>query len=151
MLDYKLVNYKSTITNKGNTYIDLMSKVWQDYTLNNGRFVVVEKWYTARPDLVSLAVYGTDQYADIICKVNGISNPFELNEGNLLFCPDTDFIMNSCKYASGPSELVSNNNDTISSTKSVWQKPKNSKRSPNQQIVGDNNYVIDKSLGIVFY
>lgn len=151
MLDYKLVDYKSKITNNGETYIDLMSEVWQNVNPDDGQYVVVEHWYVARPDLISLAMYGTDQYADIICKVNGISNPFELNEGNIIFCPTMSFINNSCKAASGSSELISSDSDEISAQKSTWQKAKNSKRSPNQQIVGEQNYVIDKSLGLIFY
>ena len=38
--------------------------------------IIVNEYYVARPDLISLAVYGDDKYADIICKFNGISNPF---------------------------------------------------------------------------
>lgn len=151
MLDYKLVDYKSKITNNGETYIDLMSEVWQNVNPDDGQYVVVEHWYVARPDLISLAMYGTDQYADIICKVNGISNPFELNEGNIIFCPTMSFINNSCKAASGSSELISSGFDEISAQKLTWQKTKNSKRSPNQQTVGEQNYVIDKSLGLIFY
>ena len=31
------------------------------------------------------------------------------------------------------------------------QKRKNEQRSPNEQVFGDSNYIIDKSLGLVFY
>ena len=34
---------------------------------------------------------------------------------------------------------------------SLTQKQKNEKRSPNEQTEGDVNYIIDKSLGVVFY
>ena len=36
-------------------------------------------------------------------------------------------------------------------TKKSKQKELNKKRSPNEQIVGDKNYVLDKSLGLIFY
>lgn len=151
MLDYKLVNYKSTVTYGGNTYIDLLSTVWQNLSTNAGQYVVVEKWYVARPDLISLAIYGSDDYADIICKMNGISNPFELNEGDIIFCPNVTFLQNCCKAPSGPSDMINSGDDELSQKKMVWQKSKNSKRSPNQQTTGEQNYIIDKSLGLIFY
>ena len=51
------------------------------------RTVVINEDYAMRPDLISYFAYGTDQYADIIMKFNGISNPFAINEGMLLFIP----------------------------------------------------------------
>lgn len=43
----------------------------------------------ARPDLVSLRVYGEDTYQDQICKMNGISNPYSLNIDDVLVIPNT--------------------------------------------------------------
>lgn len=48
--------------------------------------------YIARPDLLAHDIYGDEMYADILCKVNGISNPFELNEGMYLLIPDLEFM-----------------------------------------------------------
>ena len=113
--------------------------------------VVVNKYYVARPDLISLAVYGTDNYGDIICKFNGISNPFELNENMVLYVPsrsDIDNILS--KSGEGACELL----ETDSSIKkkiSNYAKKKTDARSPSMATVGDTNYIIDKSLGLVFY
>ena len=54
--------------------------------------IKVEQQYVARPDLLSYDIFGTDFYTDIICKVNGISNPFELNEGDLIVIPSSSYI-----------------------------------------------------------
>jgi len=151
MLDYRLVDYKSTLTRNGETYIDLMSKVWQNKIPKTGQILIVNEHYVARPDLISLAVYGSDEFADIICKVNGISNPFELNENDIIFCPSVEFIKESCKYSSGPSEMLKDEKDEISAPVENYQKRYDSKRSPNEQLIGDQNYVIDKSLGLIFY
>ena len=43
----------------------------------------------ARPDLVSVRVYGEDTYQDQICKMNGISNPYALNIDDVLVVPNT--------------------------------------------------------------
>jgi hypothetical protein len=42
----------------------------------------------ARPDLVSVRVYGEDTYQDQICKMNGISNPYSLNVDDVLVIPN---------------------------------------------------------------
>ena len=92
MLDYNILSQKPDITVVKNgeyvTYKDLLSQTYNGNFIQGGRIVYVEKYYTARPDLISLAVYGDDKYGDIICKINGISNPFELNEGMYLYTPD---------------------------------------------------------------
>lgn len=44
----------------------------------------VEDEYVGRPDLLSLDLYGDERYADILCKLNGISNPYELAEGQYI-------------------------------------------------------------------
>jgi hypothetical protein len=50
----------------------------------------VPKDYVMRPDLISKAVYNTTQYAEVILKFNGISNPFSINEGDLILVPNLD-------------------------------------------------------------
>ena len=40
-----------------------------------------------RPDLIALKYYSTDTMLDILLKFNGISNPFSINEGDILFIP----------------------------------------------------------------
>ena len=113
--------------------------------------VVVNKYYVARPDLISLAVYGTDNYGDIICKFNGISNPFELNENMVLYVPsrsDIDNILS--KSGEGACELLETDS-SIKKKRSNNAKKKTDARSPSMALVGDTNYIIDKSLGLVFY
>jgi hypothetical protein len=41
-----------------------------------------------RPDLISNLYYGTPDYVDLVLKMNGISNPFSLKEGQFLRIPD---------------------------------------------------------------
>lgn len=153
MLDYKILDYKSKINKNNDTYIDLMSDSFNMSSVAfDGQVIIVNKYYVARPDLVSLAIYGTDDYADIICKINGISNPFELNENDILFLPDIEFIRNCCKQSSSKSEIVETEDEILTPKKTHnFQKKKNERRSSNEQLEGEQNYVIDKSLGLVFY
>lgn len=93
---------------------DLLAKSFSGSADNLGHFVKVNKYYVARPDLLSFALYGTDMYADVICKINGISNPFELNEGMVVLCPLQSFITSGILSRQAPSALVSPKSKTNS-------------------------------------
>lgn len=108
---------------------------------------VTEK-YIARPDILSYDIYGDSLYSDLLCKLNGISNPFELNVGMLLVIPSPDCIMD---FMNTPT--VAERDDSINGivkTKPI-AKQKNSKRKANESIVGDTRFRIDKTRGVVIY
>lgn len=155
-LDYLTLSNKPVINiidKNGNkqTCIDLLPKTTDAiFSDSRGQHCIVNKYYVARPDLISLAFYGTDKYADIICKINGISNPFELNEDVMLDIPPLENVQFYSRPNKNESEMITTGS-TISQSKKTKQKELNKKRSPNEQIVGDKNYVLDKSLGLIFY
>lgn len=168
MLDYDSIIYKPTTLKTdtdGNNqqYLDLLAKTVHTYEdddmdwnalFKDLRPIAVRSEYVARPDLISLAVYNTDKYADLICKLNGISNPFELNEDMVLYVPGLDRIESMCVKNSQACETVSDNSagsDNIADTGRGNKKMLNEKRSPNEATVSDVNYVIRKDLGLVFY
>lgn len=153
MLSYKLINKKPLISVNNKSYQDLLATTFNKDATYSPRYIIVNKYYVARPDLISLAMYGDDKYADIICKINGISNPFELNEDDVLAIPNIEFLENCVTKNIVPTEIIKDpKNDNIRKIdENNMQKRKNEDRSPNNQLYGDSNYVIDKSLGIVFY
>jgi len=110
-------------------------------------YKVSEEKYIARPDLISLDFYGDPGYADVICKLNGISNPFELNINMLLALPSQDCVQD---FITKPTV-----EDQESGTKEGEYKPKpktkNSKRKPNESIVGDKRFKINAATGIIVY
>lgn len=153
MLDYKLLNKKNIINNNGESYYDLLKKTYNENSLLYPTPIIVNKYYVARPDLISFALYGDDKYADIICKLNGISNPFELNENDVIVVPNVEYL-NNCIYKSKEDSGIIKNSKTETIQKLDKynkQKRKNEQRSPNEQTIGDSNFIIDKSLGLVFY
>lgn len=153
MLDYKIINYKKLIQKNSHSeqYIDLLSKSFNKDLIPMGGLYIVTKEYVARPDLISQAYYQDDRYADIICKVNGISNPFELNENDVLLIPSLEYITSCAKnYDFSGSELA-DDADELQKKVNSFQKPKNSKRTSNEQVEGESSYYIDKSMGVVFY
>ena len=184
MLDYNILNKKPEITvvKDGElvTYKDLSAPIYKGNFIEGGQFVRIENYYVARPDLISLAVYGDDKYGDVICKINGLSNPFELNEGMYLYTPDIDTITkvlsgtkvdddvldefktlefnksqdqlsNKKSQSNYSSNYGIRRNETIDKKKKNLQKYRNERRTPGDQTVTDSNYIIDKSLGIVIY
>lgn len=115
---------------------------WVSYTVYQ-----VGKAHVARPDLISRIMYGTDIYGDFLCKINGISNPFEINEGDILIVPDFDNI-----YQFAMTDLY---DDTIdqenSKSNSPQPKRKNEKRKANDAIIGDTRFKIDKDNRVIIY
>lgn len=107
-------------------------------------FEVTEQ-YIARPDLISYDAYGTNIYTDVICKLNGISNPFELNTGALLILPTHEYI----------SDFTHNVRDNDKKSNSDKDKPinkqKSQKRKANETIIGDHRFKINSVDGIVIY
>lgn len=107
--------------------------------------VEVSERYIARPDLISNDIYGDTIYTDLLCKLNGISNPFELNKGMLLIIPSIDSIMEFMKTVSVKES------DVVDSSVKPVAKNKNEKRKANEAVIGDSRFKIDKNRGIVIY
>lgn len=75
---------------KGNTIKDLAAPffaksagVINDYTLKR-----IGKHFKMRPDLVALAEYGNTDDTELILKFTGVSNPFTINEDDIMFIPN---------------------------------------------------------------
>ena len=128
---------------------NLLDNTFTIPVINNFYFYKVnEDKYIGRPDLISLDAYGDTMYADVICKLNGISNPFELNLGMMLALPGPEEITRFT-HSAPIREIESNigkDDITIFS-----QKRKTDIRQTNEAIVGDRRFKIDKNNGIVVY
>ena len=155
-LDYKSLSFKPIINltdKEGNTVTckDLLNVTAFGYKQSNDEPCIVNKYYVARPDLISLAFYGTDEYADILCKVNDIANPFELNEDDTLNIPAVERVSMYYNTVGSASELLDDDESTLLERNTPTQKSYNKKRSPNEQASGESNFIIDRSLGLIFY
>lgn len=152
ILDKKpLVDYK--VKNTSIQMYDLLEKTFDD-ELNwdsNYQCIKITKEYVARPDLVSYALYKNDKYADILCKINGISNPFELNEGMILICPDINFIHRFSKAQYSNLDGFCEDTDTLKKKYKSFKKLKNEKRSPNEATVYDHNYIEVPDTNLLIY
>lgn len=135
----------------GEPIINLLDKTFvipDDYVYN---IFEVTQEYIARPDLISLDAYGDSLYSDVICKINGISNPFEINEGMLLIIPSPESIMNFIIDA--PSKEIENNLEgSGSNSPKLKQKDVNkNSRKTNEAVVGNSRFHINTNTGVIIY
>lgn len=113
------------------------------------RAIKVSPEHIARPDLVSKILYDTTIYGDLLCRLNGISNPFELNEDDVLIVPE----MSDLDKFLTPADNIDNIEDTdkdIQESKPSYKKPRE-KRAPNEAIIGDTRFKIDKTNRVIIY
>lgn len=92
MLRFKLFDNKGF---KKNRYEQEILNLGRNTIIFNGIIrikdvVIVTSEFEMRPDLIASVIYGTDEKTDIILKYNGISNPFSLEQGQVLFCPELE-------------------------------------------------------------
>ena len=57
----------------------------------------ISKEYDMRPDLVSMALYGTTDYTEMVLKYSMINNPFAIEAGDMVFASSLTSIYNAVK------------------------------------------------------
>jgi hypothetical protein len=116
------------------------------FNLKNQNYVTfniyrVPKDYVMRPDLISKAVYNNSMYAEMILKYNGISNPFSINEGDLILVPSLEGAKANINKQEGTisdgAQTLRNSYKYIDPTK-IPKKSKEMQQYENRQIVTTN-------------
>lgn len=145
MLFHTVLNNKNKIKSKwlSETIYNLSERTFIIPKIYSYEVLEVAEKYIARPDLLSLDIYGDTMYSDILCKLNGISNPFELNKGMLLIIPSPDSILDFV--------TVDTSNDENTNISKPIAKTKKEKRKANEAVIGDARFKIDSNKGIVIY
>lgn len=148
MIQHTVLNNKKEIFSDWlqDTVINLTDSSFQIPDEYSYEILEVTEKYIARPDLLSHDIYGDMLFSDLICKLNGISNPFELNEGMILVIPSPDNILDFMKK---PTVEESDANNNIGDKPIVKQK--HEKRKANEAVLGDTRFRIDKTRGVVIY
>lgn len=92
----KILANKPLLTKDDEIFVDLTAQSIRYENIGKAvdAFYVGEEMIM-RIDLISKAAYGNDEEFDIILKYNGISNPFSIEENQLIFIPDLSFMYNS--------------------------------------------------------
>jgi hypothetical protein len=126
----------------GEDIIELLSKNFVIPDEFSYQLVKVSNSMVARPDLLSYNLYSDDSYGDLLCKLNGIQNPFELNDGNIMICPS-------------PADLWKfYTDDTFQESETGTApkpKKKKEKRRPMEATQDDVRYTLDSGKHIVVY
>ena len=149
----QILNQKSDIYSEylGEPIVNLLDKSFRIPQEYPATLYYVEEEYTARPDLLSLDLYGDERYADILCKLNGISNPYEMYEGQYMLIPSfaslEKFYIQPSEAWKEPDEKEEPANEPVMPV----LKKKTDKRKPNEAIVGDKRFNIDPISKIVIY
>lgn len=111
---------------------------------------LVEEKYTARPDLFSLDMYGTTEFAWLICRLNDIENPLEFNAGMKIWMPSADELWRFIKPAEFNSLIEEDYDDFIDEVESVNDDiettNKKQKKNNNKQYIK-----VDKSNGRIVF
>ena len=149
MLENPLLINKSEIKSEvlNEKVVNLLDKTFRIPPEFDYNVVEITKDYIARMDLLSYQLYGTNKYQDVLCKLNGISNPFELNEGDIIICPDISDI-SYFYYLENPDERDA---DAEGAAKRPKAKGKNEKRKPNEAVIGDKRFKIDQTRKVIVY
>lgn len=161
MISYHLQNKKDSTNLLETTF------VWpgEDFSAN---IIQVTSEFIGRPDLLSKEVYGSEEYAGIICKVNGISNPIELNKDMLIALPAPDILdkfvvqesLDEVYWSDPDKDTPENGTSGSTGNKGSVQKnyqlptPKTStdkNRRPNEALATDKRFNIDKISKRVVY
>lgn len=149
MLQNPLLINKSEIKSKvlNEKIVNLLDKTFRIPYEFSYNIIEITSDYIARMDLLSKQLYGDIRYQDILCKLNGISNPFELNEGDLIVCPDIMDLQNFY-YKEYPDER---DPESTGGIKRPVPKGKKEKRKPNEAVIGDKRYKIDQTRKVIIY
>lgn len=108
------------------------------------QLVRISDGMVARPDLLSYSVYSDDGYGDLLCKLNGIQNPFEMNVGDVMVCPAVSDLW---KFLTEDNFAEDNELDK----NTPKPKKKKEKRRPMEATGDDVRYTIDSGNHIVIY
>lgn len=130
--------------------VDLLSqtfKIPEDFGFN---VYQTTSDHICRPDLLSYDAYGTTEYGELILKLNGISNPFELNEGMYLIIPKFDYLeqfqiipAKSTLAGIDPTEFIPVVSNPLNQVKK--------QRTTNEALLNSNRYKINPSTGVITY
>lgn len=142
------LRYKPNVFSKflNEQILDLGKKTFRIPTRFLYRVVRITPAYIARPDKVSKDLYGSEMYGDLLCKVNGISNPFELNEDDILIVPSISDL-DEFVLIQDFDDIEDERNDASRPK----PKKKKDKRKASDSIIGDARFKIDNTRRVIIY
>jgi len=82
------------IDDNGTEVLDLTKSIFKDDKSHPtlGSIFRVSRQYCMRPDLISYAMYGSDDYTEFVLKYSEIDNPFSINTDDIIFAASLSVI-----------------------------------------------------------
>lgn len=159
MLENSLLRSKGAVYSYhcGESMINLYGQTFNIPQSFNYRIIEVDENCIARPDLVSKILYNTDIYGDLLCKLNNIPNPFELNEGTYLVAPiieDIEMFMIAPDRDTSANENIHDVENTTATTAGIPTPKKNNdkNRKANELTESDApRYSVDLNNRMIVY
>lgn len=137
--------YKSTWLDE--EIVDLLGKTFEIPATYTCQVTPIMPGYDARLDLVADAIYGEEMYEDVLLRLNGPGNPFETVEDQYIIVPNVDSVG---EFYVSPSKAWSEATLAAKENKPK-AKARNEKRKPNQAVIGDKRFNIDRQSKIIVY
>ncbi len=147
MISHNILNSKSTKMIADREMLDLL---YNSFSIpENFKYTIVKvtKDYEYRPDLVSIAIYGTVMYADVLSKINGCCDIREMGIDKLLLIPDIEYIDMFYNIEKDAKIVNISQNEKVENTQKTNIEP----RRANEQVIGDKNFRINKDSKIIVY
>lgn len=109
MFDQTIDNKPYIVDNKGNEIVNFAKSIFAEtaQALEGYSTIKMDEGHQMRPDKVSFDVYGSINYAEMVLKYSGISNPFSLSKDDVLMIPEYNTI-----YAQLAKDVDENNDDS---------------------------------------
>ena len=109
MLSLATINNKRTITLDGVQLIDLTESIFNTtIQVTILRSVVVTPEFEGRPSYLSKVVLGDSNLLDLLCAINGISNPLMIQAGMIILVPDVTSLQNAIVDLNADSNVQNN-------------------------------------------
>ena len=127
--------------------VDLLGATFDIPRSYSFAIVPIEDGYDGRADLIADAIYNDEMYQEILTRVNGPGNPFEMISGQIMVVPTTDMLDD---FIQEPAKEWS---EQYLAKQAAKPKPKarNEKRKPNEAVIGDKRFNIDTQSKIIIY
>lgn len=92
---------------------------YENINVSSRKLFIVTEDLRMRPDLISTYQIGDDTMAGSLMKINGISNPFAIDEGQYMVIPTPGLVKNTymSKKTKNSSQSTSNENTTLDQLK----------------------------------
>lgn len=161
-MDFKILRIKRIINlNAFTQIVDLFQSTFKildpergDPRVEFDAIHTVEEWEQGRPDKIASKYYDEPNYVDGLLKYNGISNPFALEAGTLLYIPRKEVIDRSYRVLSFKETPVEDKlkrftdkdkKSAIDSGRTAFNNSKKRNLPPNVQINGQRGITRDRN------